>query len=232
MELKSFSTIEINDHSAEAESFKNILSKLSEVNTKNIQTSTDISTNTNDLLKMQALSSTAVGVAGAAGIASGILTESATAIATNLAKTEIGKALAKTTVGKLVGSAIPIIGPIIAVGGALSLLGSLLGGNDDQKQIEAKVQQQNEQERRRVEAEMQARQELKQKCHYLAENIANDLKTASDNGIIEILKKYEEPFKAELEKLKSEDNKIGNDIKDLRELFNEYDLLAVELGSR
>ena len=232
IELKSFSSIEINDHSADAESFKNILSKLSEVNNQNIQTAADIYNVGNALLNMQSLTSTAIGVAGTTEVVSGILTEGATTIAANLAKTEIGKVLAKTAVGKLVGSAIPIIGPIIAIGGTLSILGRFLGGNDDKKQMEAKVQQQNEQERRRVEAEMQARQELKQKCHYLAENIADELKTTSNDSITEILKKYEEPFRAELEKRKNEGNRLSNDIKDLRELFNEYDLLGVELGSR
>ena len=140
--------------------------------------------------------------------------------------------MASTAIGKLAGSVIPVIGPIITVVGVVSALGKIFGGNDDRKNLEAKLQAQNEAERRRVEAEMQARQELNQKCSYLAGNIADELKTAADKGISEILSKYEEPFKTELKNCKDENEQLGEDILKLRELINEYDLLNIELGAR
>jgi len=219
LELQSFAEIKIDSQSIDAESFKNILSKLSETESQNKDISVQSPENNEiDLTNV--------------GIAAGILTESATAIAANLAKTEIGKAVASTALGKLAGSVIPVIGPIITVVGVVSALGKIFGGNDDRQNIEAKLQAKNEAERRRVEAEMQARQELNQKCHYLANNIADELKTATDNGISEILAKYEGPFKFEIENRKIEGEQIGNDILKLRELINEYDLLNIELGAR
>ena len=79
---------------------------------------------------------------------------------------------------------------------------------------------------------MQARQELNQKCRYLADNLADELKTASDNAVKEILAGYEEPFRAEIEVRKAESAQAANDVLKLRELYNEYDLLRVELGAR
>ena len=223
MELQSFAEIKIDSRNVDAESFHNILSKLNQISSQNSLSGNEVAT----------LSPNSANIdLSTVGIAAGILTESASAIAANLAKTEIGKAVASTAIGKLAGSVIPIIGPIITVVGVVSALGKIFGGNDDRKNLEAKLQAQNEAERRRVEAEMQARQELNQKCRYLANNISDELKTAADQGISEILSKYEEPFKTELKNCKDENEQLGEDILKLRELINEYDLLNIELGAR
>ena len=223
MELQSFAEIKIDSRNVDAESFHNILSKLNQISSQNSLSGNEVAT----------LSPNSANIdLSTVGIAAGILTESASAIAANLAKTEIGKAVASTAIGKLAGSVIPIIGPIITVVGVVSALGKIFGGNDDRKNLEAKLQAQNEAERRRVEAEMQARQELNQKCRYLANNISDELKTAADQGISEILSKYEEPFKTELKNRKNENEQLGDDILKLREFINEYDLLNIELGAR
>ena len=114
----------------------------------------------------------------------------------------------------------------------VGVLGALLGGGNDREKVEAQLQARNEQERRRVEAEMQARQELNQKCLYLADNIADELKTAADNGISEALAKYEEPFKKTLAERQTDNEKLSDDIVKLREIFNEYDLICAELGAK
>ena len=108
----------------------------------------------------------------------------------------------------------------------------MFGGNNDREKFDAKLAARNEAERRRVEAEMQARQELNQQCRYLADNLADELKTAADNSINEILTDYEKPFKTEIEMRKTESAQTANDILKLRELNNEYDLIRVELGAR
>ena len=220
LELKSFAEIKIDEQNIDADSLKSILSRLSEVNKQNsaVDSESIVTSQDTDFSRIS--------------IATGLLTESAGTIATNLAKTEVGKALAKTAIGRLAGTAIPIIGPVLTIVGVLGALKSILGGNNDRAQLEARLQQQNEQERRRIEAEKQARQELNQKCHYLADNIASDLKSAIDDSIMEILAKYEEPFKTELANRKTEDENLSNDIVKIREIFNEYDLLCVELGAR
>ena len=102
-------------------------------------------------------------------------------------------------------------------------------GNDDQKKLEAQIAAQNEQERKRVEAEKQARQELNQKCFYLADKLATELKNSVDNSIKEVLDKYEEPFKMEIANRKAEGQKVADDVNKLREVYNEYDLLRAEL---
>lgn len=218
LELQSFAEIKIESQNVDAESLKNVLTQLANITTQNSSENTAIVQQDNNKFDFSGV-----------GLAAGILTESGAAIASSLAKTALGKAIASTALGKIAGSVIPVIGPIITI---VSVLGALFGGNGDREKIEAQLQQRNEQERRRVEAEMQARQELNQKCHYLADNIADELKTAADNGIVETLKKYEEPFKSELQKRQSEGEQLGNDIVTLRDINNEYDRLNVELGAR
>ncbi|MBR4151621.1 MAG: 50S ribosome-binding GTPase [Selenomonadaceae bacterium] len=220
LELKSFAEIKIESSSVDAESFKNILARLNDVNTQQTQ---ELVVKKDDDAKLDP---------STIGIAAGLLTESGTAIAAQLAKTGIGKAIAETAVGRVLGSVVPIIGPIITIAGVIGALGKFLGNNSDKEQLDAKLAAQNEAERRRVEAEMQARQELNQKCRYLADNLADELKTAADNSVKEILASYEEPFRTEIEVRKAESAQAANDILKLRELHDEYDLLRVELGAR
>lgn len=217
LELTSFAEIKFDASTVDAESFKNILARLNEVNVQPVQMSV-VPTEDDNKFNPSTI-----------GLAAGLLTESGTAIAAQLAKTGIGKAIAATTVGKVLGSVVPVIGPIITV---VSILGALFGGNDDRKKIDAQLAAQNEAERRRVEAEMQARQELNQKCRYMADKLADELKTAADSGITETLAKYEEPFKAEIAARKSEGEQVAADVLTLRELLNEYDLIRVELGAK
>ena len=217
LELTSFAEIKLDAAGVDADSFKNILARLNEVNVQPVQTPVATAQDENKFNP------------STIGLAAGLLTESGTAIAAQLAKTGIGKAIAASTVGKFLGSVVPVIGPIITV---VSILGALFGGNDDRKKIDAQLAAQNEAERRRVEAEMQARQELNQKCRYMADKLADELKTATDSGVAEALAKYEEPFKSEIESRRAKDEQVTADVVTLRELCNEYDLIRVELGAR
>ncbi len=216
LELQSFAEIKIDSSSVESESFKNILMRLTKINEQTTQ-AVDMPNNASDKNNPAAV-----------GMLAGLLTESGTVLATQFAKTEIGKVIASTALGKVLGSVVPVIGPIITIAGILS---TFLGSND-RTDTEAKLAARNEAERRRVEAEMQARQELHQKCRYFADNLADELKTAVDKSVSEILSKYEAPFKAEIEMRKNENDQLGSDILALRELVNEYDLLRVELGAK
>lgn len=220
LELKSFAEIKIESSGVDAESFKNILERLNDINAQPTQA---LVVKKDDDTKLDPATM---------GIAAGLLTESGTAIAAQLAKTGIGKAIAETAVGRVLGSVVPVIGPILTIVGVIGALGKFLGNNSDKEQLDAKLAAQNEAERRRVETEMQARQELNQKCRYLADNLADELKTAADNSVKEILAGYEEPFRTEIEVRKAESAQAANDILKLRELHDEYDLLRVELGAR
>ena len=231
LELKSFTELKLDPHTEDAESFKAIISRLNQANAELTNKLTEDGLSIKDnTTKISALTATA----GAVEIATGLLSESATAIATNLAKTTVGKAIAGTAAGKMLGSAagavLPVIGPVITVVSAISALGSLLGGNDDKKKLDAQLEARNEQERRRVEAEMQARQELNQKCYYLADNLASEMKELTNKSIIDTLAVYEEPFIAELTKCKENGRQIMDDVAKLRTLYDEYDVLRAELG--
>lgn len=221
LELKSFAEIKIDAQSVDADAFENILAQLSAAN------------KTETAIAAAAEKSSSVDIS-TIGIATGLITQSGAEIAKHLAKTEIGKAIAGTLLGRIAGSVVPVIGPLITIVSLVSALGKFLGNNDDSEheRLEAQAQQQNEQERRRVEAEMQARQEIGQKCRYLADNLAEELKTAADDSVTEILAKYEEPFKNEIASRKAEGELVSADILKLREIHNEYDLLRVELGAR
>lgn len=218
LELQSFAEVKIDAQSVDAEAFKNILAQLSAANQEVLPAAAPEKNSGVDISTV--------------GIAAGLLTQSGAEIAKHLAKTEIGKALAGTVLGRVAGSVVPVIGPLITIVSVVSALGNLLGGNDEHEKLEAQVREQNRQERRRVEAEMQARQEIGQKCRYLADNLADELKTAADASVTEILAKYEEPFKKEIANRKAEGELVSGDILRLREIQNEYDLLRVELGAR
>ena len=220
LELKSFTEVKFDASEVDADSFKKILAQLDEIKAQPVQAI--VPTGEGDS-KVDAAS---------IGVAAGLATESATAIATQLAKTEVGKAIAKSALGKVLGSVVPVIGPVVTIISTIGLLGKIFGGNDDRAKLDAQLAAQNRAERRRVEAQMQARQELSQKCHYLADKLAEELKTATNAAVAEILAKYEEPFKTEIESRKTEDEQIAYDIATLRAIHNEYDLLRVELGAR
>ena len=220
LELTSFAEIKLDGAGVDADGFKNILARLNEVNAQAVQVPVAVSEGGGKLDP------------STMGIAAGLLTESATAIAAQLAKTEIGGAIAKTVLGRALGSVVPVIGPLITIVSVVGALGKRLGGNDDRRKLDAQLAAQNEAERRRVEAEMQARQELNQKCRYMADKLADELKAAADGGVAEALAKYEEPFKAEIESRQAQDEQVSADVVALRELCNEYDLIRVELGAR
>lgn len=137
---------------------------------------------------------------------------------------DLGKILAPFAAGGAL-AALPLPVAALAIFGLFKFFFS---NDDDQEKLDA----QNEAERRRVEAEMQARQELNQKCRYMADKLADELKTAAAGGVAEALAKYEEPFKAEIESRKAQDEQVSADVVALRELCNEYDLIRVELGAR
>mgnify|MGYP002625686557 CR=1 FL=1 len=164
-------------------------------------------------------------------IAAGLVANGAAEIAKELAKTELGKAIAKTAIGKTLGSAVgsvlPIVGPVITMVG---LLKTFLGDDGEGARLEAQAAQRNARERQRIEAEMQARQELNQKCRYMADNLADEMKNAVNKSLGNAIEGYEQTFKEELARHESDEHKRANDIGELRGIIEEYDHLAGELG--
>ena len=219
-DLKSFTQVKLDASTVDTASFRKILSRLDEVNASSSQALVA----QNGESKIDPLTTNAT--------AATFLTDSGKAIAKKVAETSLGQAITNSALGTFLKTFVPApFVPITVIVGAIVLLKKLFG-DDDGEELNRQVNEQNAAERRRVEAEMQARQELNQKCRYLAEDLADDLKSAADLGIAETLAMYEEPFKAEIAARKSENAQVSDDVLQLRELLNEYDLLRVELGAR
>ena len=163
----------------------------------------------------------------------GLASAGTKALASEFVKTELGSALAKTTLGKIAGSLLPIVGPVVTVVSAISMLSNLFGGGDNREQMEAQNAARNEQARRQMEAEMQARQELNQKCRYMADKLADELKATTSKSVDEVLEGYEAPFKEEIARRKDSGSHAADDAIELRAIKDEYDRLARnELGAR
>ena len=231
MEIKSFAEIKLEAQSVDAESFKTILNKLAA--TTPTAARLNAPTAPSKAVDGEALIGT-VGAIGATSVATGGLVSSgAKVLASEVVKTELGAALAKTTLGKLAGSLLPIVGPVVTVVSAISMLGKLFGGGDDREQMEAQNAARNEEARRRMEAEMQARQELNQKCRYMADKLADELKSTTSRSVDEVLDRYEEPFKEEIARRKDSGSHAADDAIELRAIKDEYDrLLRNEFGAR
>lgn len=231
MEIKSFAEIKFEAQSVDAESFKTILNKLA-ATTPNAE-SLNASKAPSKAVDGEALIGT-VGAIGATSVATGgLVSTGAKALAGEFVKTELGAALAKTTLGKIAGSLLPIVGPVVTVVSAISMLSNLFGGGDDREQMEAQNAARNEEARRRMEAEMQARQELNQKCRYMADKLADELKATTSRNVEEVLASYEEPFKEEIARRKDSGSHAADDAIELRAIKDEYDqLLRNELRAR
>ncbi|MCF2600641.1 50S ribosome-binding GTPase [Anaerovibrio lipolyticus] len=237
MELKSFVEVKIETSSVDADSLKNILANLEQLNsslTGEASVNKDLLTDTGDFDMKEIMVTPAV-----AEMVGSLLVGSGKSVVSSLAKTSIGKAFAGTTIGKMLGSATssvmpmpPIPGPIppIVIIEILRKIIKFLGDNDDNKRLEEEARQRNEAARQRLEMEKQARQEINQKCLYWVDNLADELKSAANQAIKETLNTYEEPFRKELENRREQGAERMNDVAALRSLCNEYHQLLVELG--
>ena len=227
LELKSFVEVKTPDNEADRESLKNVVEsltlKMNEIN------------GSNDLpVEVTSSDNSAADIATTAKAATAILAASGKEIVGTLAKTAIGKTIAKTAAGKLISkvatSVVPVIGPVITVVSVLGTLKDILGNNKEYEAMQRQIEQRNEAERKRIEAAKQARQELDQKCLYMANNVARSLKENVGKVMREILTEYEEPFKAAIEARKKNGDALMDDAEKVRALKDEYSAIRVELG--
>lgn len=239
MELKSFVEVKIETSSVDADSLKNILANLEQLNsslTGEPSVNKDLLTDTGDFDMKEIMVTPAV-----AEMVGSLLVGSGKSVVSSLAKTSIGKAFAGTTIGKMLGSATSSVMPMPPIPGPIPIppteiieilirIFKFLGGNDDNKRLEEEARQRNEAARQRLEMEKQARQEINQKCLYWVDNLADELKSAANQAIKETLNTYEEPFRKELENRREQGAECMNDVAALRSLCNEYHQLLVELG--
>lgn len=222
LELSSFIDVKVSENAEDVESLKNVMASLSkELN--EIDASADLPVEPSSDSDSQA-AMVAVNAAGH------LISTGGKEIVKNLAKTAIGKTIVKSTVGKLATSLIPVIGPVITVVSALSTIKDLLGNNKEYELLQRQIAQKNEAERARIAATMQKRQELNQKCSYMASNVARSLKESVGKTIKESLAEYEAPFKAEIEARKTKGDVLMADAEQIRNLKNEYSAIRIEIG--
>lgn len=148
-------------------------------------------------------------------------------LAKSLGASTFGKTLAGTAVAPFIASIPPITGPLVIVG----LLKSLLGGSSDDDAKRRNAERENERQRRMAEAELQARQELQQRCKYIAEDIGETIRVEVELLVNQIMDDVQRPFKEQAESSKGATEKRLQDLNALRELAGEYEAVRYELGA-
>ena len=89
---------------------------------------------------------------------------------------------------------------------------------------------QNEYNKRKMQAEIQARQDLRQKCEYMAEEVADELALGTKEVINSIMGAVEGKFQQVLQRHKDVMNARSNDIAALRDIDAEYNNIINMLG--
>ena len=172
---------------------------------------------------------------GADAAITGVVVPAAEVIMTQIGKTALGTSLATmaagTFIGKAISGVIPVIGPVIAV---CSVLPMLFGDNAEDERRRAKAEAQNDVNRRNAEAqqqaEIQAKQELIQKCGYLAEDIAEDLTYAMTKVLNDCVGGVENEFKKRLSKSNESEKNRQKTLEELRNIRDRYQTIYDNLG--
>ena len=110
----------------------------------------------------------------------------------------------------------------------ICVLKSLFGGGSRE---EERISAENAHNRRVAQAQLQARQELQQRCQYLAEGIGDKIRLEAEKVLSRIIDEAQLPFKEQAQKSRDEAHKRILDLDNLRDLYNEYDVLRMELGA-
>lgn len=126
-----------------------------------------------------------------------------------------------------------IAGPASLVGkfvAAAGMLLGMLGGSSAARRAQEEAMRQNEYNKRRMAAEIQARQDLRQKCEYMAEGVADELTLRTKEMINQIMDAVEGKFKEVLQRHQEVMNRRSKDIAALREIDAEYNNILNMLG--
>ena len=141
---------------------------------------------------------------------------------------ELVKQLGKTVLGKTVlAPVLGVIGPVLGPAGwivtGVSLLKSILGGNDSEERAAmARAQQESELRRRQAEAEAQAEQDLHQKCEYMAEDFADAMRHEISHSIDEFFVNIERPFNEQLKSESEQCDKMLAVSAELNEIYGNF----------
>lgn len=147
-----------------------------------------------------------------------------------LAKEVAKTALGKSFIAKGIGSILPGGQAPVVIITAIELLAKFLKGNDEERRQE--ILTQNEYERRKSEAEAQAKQDLVQKCQYLCAELGDEVYQGMNTNLINSIGMLDGSFREGLKKDYGDKKKLIEDIAALREISNEYNTLYFELGGQ
>ena len=146
---------------------------------------------------------------------------------------EIAVKAGYTQLARYIGVAVPYIGPIIFVG---SLLYDLISSGNKQEQADyekqcARNEARNEQERRRIEMEVQARQELRQNCSAMAYELVEAMMQASNEQIGSVFSNIEASLTETLESGKNKSASLAIDIKTINAVMDECRMLKMSISN-
>lgn len=133
-------------------------------------------------------------------------------------------ALPKLPIPGLPASIPPIAIPILQI---IKIIYDIFKSNEEEERKRAEAE--NEYERRKAEAELQIRQELEQKCIYMADDLADELKDAVNKIIIDAFKIIEEMFTSKINETSDNINNKMITLNELRNISAEYNILCMKL---
>lgn len=108
-------------------------------------------------------------------------------------------------------------------------LGKIIFGKSDEEKLEEEIERQNEREQQRAAMIEQAREELNQKCHYMAAQYADTMKISVDTVLLDIYQSLMEPIKETISSMQGQESKRQEDLAALREILNGYNELESQL---
>lgn len=127
-------------------------------------------------------------------------------------------------------TAFPLLLPPLSVIIPLVLkLGKIIFGKSDEEKLEEEIERQNEREQQRAAMIEQAREELNQKCHYMAAQYADTMKISVDTVLLDIYQSLMEPIKETINSMQGQESKRQEDLAALREILNGYNELESQL---
>lgn len=128
----------------------------------------------------------------------------------------------------MIAAPVSFVGKIVAVAGMfLNMLGN---SGAARRRAQEEAMRQNEYNKRKMQAEIQARQDLRQKCEYMAEEVADELAIGTRDVINNIMGAVEGKFQKVLQRHKDVMNARSNDIAALRDIDAEYNNIINMLG--
>ncbi|WP_303816597.1 GTPase [Acidaminococcus timonensis] len=138
---------------------------------------------------------------------------------------------AATTLGKgvllPVVTTFPSIPPVIGYMVLKKILDFIF--SDKNKNMKEQIERENEREEQRIAMIQQAREELSQRCRYVAESFADEVKIQIESDLLNVFNSIEMPIKEANGKLKTKDRKIQEDIAALHEILSDYHKLEGQL---